>query len=329
MSDGANKRKGGPGGSRGGGFKKSKGGNAGKWQTPHRKAMHAQKVDMGSTLEVDDAGIWVTYARGMKGKSIREFKAICNKYGESLFGVEAPKDPLDEEKDEHDGLDIEASIQQELESFKESKPKERQVFTPVSTGLECLFFMKTAKPIDALRLTQQMCQDAKNCPDPRERKTKYINRLTPVQDMDKATESGIERVARSVLGKSFELKSEGDKDGEEGQNGGDVAEAPACTYAIRHNIRSHSTFKSDVVIKKIAGLVSPKHKVNLGNPDKVVLVEIFQMYCGISVVDGKQWEELKRYNLNELYKLASETNKKDESGPPDAAAATEEAEKAT
>jgi hypothetical protein len=48
-------------------------------------------------------------------------------------------------------------------------------------------------------------------------------------------------------------------------------------YAIRHNIRSHSTFKSDVVIKKIAGLVSPKHKVNLGSPDKVVLVEIFQV----------------------------------------------------
>jgi tRNA acetyltransferase TAN1 len=153
-------------------------------------------------------------------------------YGESLFGVEAPKDPLDEEKDEEDGLDIEASIQQELESFKESKPKERQVFTPVSTGLECVFFMKTAKPIDALRLTQQMCQDAKDCQDPRERKTKYINRLTPVQDTDKATESGIERVARSVLGKFFELNREDGKDGEDGQNGGDVAESPACTVRV-------------------------------------------------------------------------------------------------
>ena len=48
-------------------------------------------------------------------------------------------------------------------------------------------------------------------------------------------------------------------------------------YAIRHNIRNHTAFKSDVVIKKVASLVNPKHKVNLSNPDKVILVEIFQV----------------------------------------------------
>lgn len=48
-------------------------------------------------------------------------------------------------------------------------------------------------------------------------------------------------------------------------------------YAIRYNIRNHTAFKSSEVIKKIADLVSPKHKVNLSNPDKVVLVEIFQV----------------------------------------------------
>lgn len=35
--------------------------------------------------------------------------------------------------------------------------------------------------------------------------------------------------------------------------------------------------KSEVVIKNIAGMVDPRHKVNLGSPDKVVLVEIFQV----------------------------------------------------
>ncbi|KAK7414133.1 hypothetical protein QQX98_006995 [Neonectria punicea] len=312
MSDGANKRKQAPGASKGGSSsKKSRGGNAGKWQTTHQKAMHAERIELGTTLEVNDVGIWVTYARGMKGKAMREFKALCNQYGESLFGVKLPVDPSDEVNENDNGQDIEASIHRELESLKESqKPKTRQVFTPITTRLECLFFMKTSQPIDPVKLIQQMCQDAKDCPDPMERKTKYINRLTPVQDMDKATETGIERVARTVLGQYFELKGEsGDdvQDGADAQSGG--AEAAACTYAIRHNIRNHTTFKSDAVIKKVAGLVSSKHKVNLGNPDKVILVEIFQTYCGVSVVDGKQWEDLKRYNLNELYKLASETKK--------------------
>ncbi|KAI5466509.1 hypothetical protein BGZ63DRAFT_133229 [Mariannaea sp. PMI_226] len=272
-------------------------------------------AEKGTTLEVNDAGIWVTYARGMKGKSMREFRAICDQYGESLFGVKPPQDPLDGAEDEDKNIDIETAIQKELQNAKENATsKQNSVFKPVSTGLECLFFMKTAQPIDALKLTQQMCQDAKDCPDPRQRKTKYINRLTPVQDTDKATEKGIERVARSVLAQSFQLKSESGDD--EPQDG--AAETTACTYAIRHNIRNHTTFKSEAVIKKIAGLVSPKHKVNLSNPDKVVLVEIFQMFCGISVVDGKQWEELKRYNLNELYKLSTETKQ----NGPDAAAVT-------
>lgn len=32
---------------------------------------------MGTALDVGDEGIWVTYARGMKGKAVREFAAMC------------------------------------------------------------------------------------------------------------------------------------------------------------------------------------------------------------------------------------------------------------
>lgn len=56
-----------------------------------------------------------------------------------------------------------------------------------------------------------------------------------------------------------------------------VANQSVLQYAIRHNIRNHTAFKSDAVIKKIAGFVSPKHKVNLTSPDKVIMVEIFQV----------------------------------------------------
>ncbi|KAF4985388.1 hypothetical protein FDECE_16586 [Fusarium decemcellulare] len=314
MSDGANKRKQGPGGS-GPTTKKSKGGNAGKWQTPHQKARQTERVELGKTLEVNDAGIWVTYARGMRSKAVREFRALCDEYGESLFGVKPPggEDEGAEKDEEHQ--DIEASIQQELADMAPQKPKTKQVFTPISTALECVFFMKVLKPVDPLQLVVKVCQDAQDCPDPRQRKVKYINRITPVVDTDKATDKGIERVARTVLAPFFELKSEsGDAAAEKAAASQDEGEGSAsCTslfqYAIRHTIRNHTTFKSGVVIKKIADLISPNHKVNLTSPDKVVLVEIFQTSCGVSVVDGKQWEELRRYNINELYKLASEEKK--------------------
>jgi len=58
------------------------------------------------------------------------------------------------------------------------------------------------------------------------------------------------------------------------------------------------------------------HKVNLTKPDKVILVEIYQSVCGMSVVDG-DWETLKRFNLAELNKLApkSEASPKAEALP--------------
>ncbi|KAF4345780.1 dihydropteroate synthase [Fusarium beomiforme] len=315
MTDGTGKRKQGPGGN-GPATKKSKGGSGGKWQTPHQKARKTEQVELGRTLEVNDAGIWVTYARGMKGKAITEFKNLCNEYGESLFGVKPPNEDGDSDEDDEDSGDIEASIKKELASMAQPKPKTRQTFTPIGTGLDCVFFMKTIKPIEPMKLVTKVCQDAKDCPDPMQRKTKYINRLTPVFDTDKATDKGIERVARSVMESHFELKPESgdDASAESAPSKQEGEGSEACTYAIRYNIRNHTAFKSSEVIKKIADLVSPKHKVNLASPDKVVLVEIFQLtsvetFCGVSVVDGKESEELKRYNLNELYKVALEDKK--------------------
>ncbi|KAF4453557.1 hypothetical protein F53441_3803 [Fusarium austroafricanum] len=315
MSDGTGKRKQGPGGS-GPATKKSKGGSGGKWQTPHQKARKTEQVELGRTLEVNDAGIWVTYARGMKGKAVSELKKLCDEYGESLFGVRPPnKDGDDEDGD--DVGDIEASIEKELASMTQPKPKTKQIFTAIGTGLDCVFFMKTIKPVEPLKFVTKACQDAKDCPDPMQRKTKYINRLTPIFDTDKATDRGIERVARSVMEPHFELKSES-ADGASAEPASSKEEGEghaACTYAIRYNIRNHTAFKSSEVIKKIADLVSPKHKVDLTSPDKVVLVEIFQTFCGVSVVDGKESEKLKRYNLNELYKVALE-DKKQKGKPP-------------
>jgi len=48
-------------------------------------------------------------------------------------------------------------------------------------------------------------------------------------------------------------------------------------YAIRVSSRAQSNLKTQDVIKLIASLVGPRHKVDLTNPDKFILVEIFQV----------------------------------------------------
>jgi tRNA acetyltransferase TAN1 len=82
----------------------------------------------------------------------------------------------------------------------------------------------------------------------------------------------------------------------------------------------------DVIIKKVAGLIdSERHPVSLEKPDKVILIEVYQVCatdiafpcttqsadrneqnaCGMSVVDGDYWDDLRKYNLTELYGLAN------------------------
>jgi hypothetical protein len=134
-----------------------------------------------------------------------------------MYGIKAPSEPGDEAKgdgddddddDDDEPGDIEASINKELESFK-NKPKSttRQVFTIVKADLECLFFVKTMEPVDPTELVRRICQDARSCSSPGERKLRYINRLTPIVDTDRSTEAGILKVARSVMAPHFLLKS--------------------------------------------------------------------------------------------------------------------------
>jgi tRNA acetyltransferase TAN1 len=142
-------------------------------------------------------------------------------YGKEMYGIEPPsteKKPSadggdDEEEDEEDE-DIEKAIARELQDMKASqKPKTRQVFTAVTVGLECLFFMKTMAPVDPVALALKICQDASACADPRQRRCKYVNRLTPVTHTDKSTDNGIDRVAGNALGQWFELvKKEGEEE---------------------------------------------------------------------------------------------------------------------
>ena len=37
----------------------------------------ADRVDTGNALDVGDEGIWVTFARGMRSKAVREFRELC------------------------------------------------------------------------------------------------------------------------------------------------------------------------------------------------------------------------------------------------------------
>ena len=56
--------------------------------------------------------------------------------------------------------------------------------------------------------------------------------------------------------------------------------------------------KRDEVIKTVAGLVGNPHVVDLTQPDKCILIQVFKSICGISVVEN--FYNLKRFNVENL-----------------------------
>uniref|UniRef100_L2GI88 Pyruvate decarboxylase n=1 Tax=Colletotrichum fructicola (strain Nara gc5) TaxID=1213859 RepID=L2GI88_COLFN len=295
----------------------AKGGRGtGAWQTPHQKAKVANLQDRDASLEVGDQGVWVTFARGMDSKAIREFNFICDEYGKAMYGLAPPGEYI-ESGDEDE--DIESSIKKELVGMSSVNRKDsRRNFKAIRAGIECVFFMKTRDPVEPVELCRRICRDAGACPDLKERKTKYINRLTPVSALDKASENGVVRTARKALAPWFSLTAsetaienevgvKNDVAGADGNETGPEIKSDAkhaYTYAIRPSIRSNSSIERDDLIKQIASTIDQRHKVNLSNPDRVILVDIFQSYCGMSVINGSDWDGLKKLNINEMYKAS-------------------------
>ncbi|POS86802.1 hypothetical protein EPUL_001506 [Erysiphe pulchra] len=260
-------------------------------------------------MEPGDQGIWVTCTRGMEGKCTEELLSLFEKYTERFYSLGANENgEKDQDGEENDvDIDIEASIQKEIVSLKKSRTSPSKIFQPIQFDLPCVLFFKVNPQIDPVDFVDRICKSIENNDD-EEMKSRYANRLTPVSLLSKATEKGLDELCGQLLSRYFkvnnrmsdgldqvEIKNKEEKE-EKGKNIDD-----SSTYAIRPTIRNHSTLKRDHLIKQIASTISDSHKVNLTNPDKVIIVEVYRNICSMSVVDGRDWERLKRYNIAELY----------------------------
>ena len=157
-----------------------------------------------------------------------------------------------------------------------------------------MIFVKTKPPVEPRQFVRRIVDDAKLVSDRTQRRSRFLNRLTPITLMGRATEAGLNELAKEVLAPEFQLvgaeAGTGSKTAEDKDMGASVryislplgSRLPVRVltpkkYCIRLSSRAHSTLKRDDIIKQVAGLVGPRHKVNLTSPDKVILIEIFQV----------------------------------------------------
>ncbi|RAH77538.1 THUMP domain protein [Aspergillus japonicus CBS 114.51] len=243
--------------------RKGGGGGGGQWRKPGNKA----------GIEGGDWGVFVSCDIGKESKCMSE---AVDLFTQSIEGSEKVNDG---DKSDSDEDDIEAMIKKEVEGLKPSQAKSRP-FQAIRMDLPCLSFIRFDKSIDPEQMVHQLCLEAHAHPE--KKRSRYIQRMTPVKSVRKTLSVELESFARDVLKPHF-------------HSGG-----PPKKYAIRPVVRSNKKFSRDTVIKTVADVVGPEHPVDLKNYDILINVMVIQNVIGIGVA-GSDYEQLKKYNLAELY----------------------------
>lgn len=116
-------------------------------------------------------------------------------------------------EDEDEDEDIEASIRKEISGMAATKDAPK-MFQPVFLDVQCVLFFKLQPAIEPVDFVHRICEEAAS--NPTGRKHRFLNRLTPMTRMGRATQADLEALAREVLQKHFRLV---DRDGTEGKAG--------------------------------------------------------------------------------------------------------------
>lgn len=173
-------------------------------------------------------------------------------------------------------------------------------------------------PIDPVSFVLSFCKDVAS--NPGRKRAHAVKRLTPMTLIGKATENGIDELAKKVLDPHFNLEGvDGRKVGggqpnrildlhapyqiiffpllwwyrawmlgeAELQGGHQNARRPKADtisfqFAVRPNLRNNTILSRNSIIRQVAAKVGPKHKVDLKNYDLLILVEVYKV--GLSVV---------------------------------------------
>ncbi|KAI6801276.1 hypothetical protein KC361_g1892 [Hortaea werneckii] len=246
-----------------------------QWRVPRkndRGAIQAKAIQPG------DSGIWATCNKGREGKCVAELRDLFTEYAEDMYGTAIAGGTPEDHDETDEPADIESEIQAEVAGIR--KPTTVQLFTPVRVDVQCVVFFRTVAPVEPVSFVQRICEDAVN--KKLRRRTKTVKRLSPMSLMGRASAEGLESVAKQVLAPHFHKQP-----------------FESRKFAIRPTLRNHSILSRDSIIKQVASIVGPGHVVDLKKYELLIVVEVYQNICGVSVVNN-DFERLKRFNIAEI-----------------------------
>mgnify|MGYP003365511178 CR=1 FL=1 len=265
-------------------------------------------------LDPGTSGIYATCTRRKERQAVQELGLLFEEklqemYGDQLKELEKANNDDEEEEDKaEEELSIEDQIKQELSEMKASAnpvskdDKKKELLHFIDLNCECVVFCKTRKPIIPEEFVQNIMDELRD-PNNMIKRTRYVQKLTPITNSCSATMEQILKLAEKTIAPHFHSEE---------------AEEEGCKFAIEVTRRNFNTIPKMDIINNLVSFVCEngkyKHKVDLKNYDKLILVECFKNNVGISVVNGEYNKSYKRYNVQQIYeaklKKEEEENKK-------------------
>lgn len=245
-----------------------------------------KKYKQSGFIDPNTAGVYATCNRGRELGCRKELLNLLSERCEQWYPDWELKAEVDDEDDKE--LSVEEQVQKELASMKKEKTAKSTIFLPIDLSCECTVFVKIRKPVEPAEFIHRICQEAK---DLGEKKSRFIQKLTPVTFSVSASLEEIKKLAAIVLKPHFHK--------EEGQE--------PLKFAIQVTRRNFNQIPKEEIIQTVAGCVGKDHghTVDLKKYDKLILVDCFKSNIGMSVVSD--YLQLEKFNLQQIF----EKNMKD------------------
>lgn len=173
----------------------------------------------------------------------------------------------------------------------EDSPKKR--FVVYDSGVAGLIAVKLQddkiSPVDFAERVFNRVSEMTAASEPVEIRTTSLTKVVPVELFCSASISAIKERAAPIISTSRHLGPE----------------SPATTFAVVFRSRNNVSLDRSEAITTIAGLVDPKHKVDLDSPHVTIICEVFKSAAAISVLTS--WDRFRKFNLREVIKTATPT----------------------
>uniref|UniRef100_A0A6N2L3I5 THUMP domain-containing protein n=1 Tax=Salix viminalis TaxID=40686 RepID=A0A6N2L3I5_SALVM len=196
----------------------------------------------------------------------------------------APKSVVQEKVEKKS---IDRLIEDEL---KELGDKNKRRFLSLDSGCNGVVFVQMRK-IDGDPCPKDIVQHIMtSTASTRKHMSRFIMRVLPIEVACYASEEEISRAITPVVEKYFPVDTQDP-----------LKEIPRMLdvkFAVMYEARANSGIDRMKIINSVAKSVPGPHKVDLGNPDKTIVVEIVKTVCLIGVIE--KYKELSKYNLRQL-----------------------------